>query len=65
MSLKHFILIFVSVLLCSCIRERSMKYDAALLEPEVQNVDLMIAYQVPAGYKIDAQFYLYRIGKGT
>ena len=57
MSLKHFILIFVSVLLCSCIRERSMKYDAALLEPEVQNVDLMIAYQVPAGYKMVSQSF--------
>ena len=57
MSLKHFILIFVSVLLCSCIRERDLRYDAALLEPEVQNVDLMIAYQVPAGYKMVSQSF--------
>lgn len=34
-----------------------MKYDAALLEPEVQNVDLMIAYQVPAGYKMVSQSF--------
>ncbi len=43
------------VIITSCIRERDLRYDAALLEPEVQNVELMIAYQVPAGYKMLSQ----------
>ncbi len=45
------------VIITSCIRERDLRYDAALLEPEVQNVDLMIAYQVPAGYKMVSQSF--------
>lgn len=45
------------IILSSCIKERSLRYDVALLEPEVQNADLMIAYQVPAGYKMLSQSF--------
>ena len=58
MRANKIILALVSIIiLCSCIRERDLRYDAALLEPEVQNVDLMIAYQVPAGYKMVSQSF--------
>lgn len=58
MRANNIILALVSIIiLCSCIRERSLRYDAALLEPEVQNADLMIAYQVPAGYKMLSQSF--------
>ena len=58
MRANNIILALVSIIiLSSCIRERSLRYDAALLEPEVQNADLMIAYQVPAGYKMLSQSF--------
>ena len=58
MRANNIILALVSIIiLSSCIKERSLRYDAALLEPEVQNVDLMIAYQVPAGYKMLSQSF--------
>ena len=58
MRANKIILALVSIIiLSSCIRERSLRYDASLLEPEVQNVELMIAYQVPAGYKMLSQSF--------
>lgn len=58
MRANKIILALVSIIiLSSCIRERDLRYDSALLEPEVQNVDLMIAYQVPAGYKMVSQSF--------
>lgn len=44
-----------AVALTSCIRERALKYDNSLLEGVTYNTDLMIAYQVPAGYKMLSQ----------
>lgn len=46
-----------AVALTSCIRERDLRCDTALLEPEVQNADLMIMYQVPVGYKMVSQSF--------
>lgn len=58
MRANKIILALVSIIiLSSCIKERSLRYDASLLEPEVQNVELMIAYQVPAGYKMLSQSF--------
>lgn len=58
MRANNIILALVSIIiLSSCIKERSLRYDASLLEQEVQNVELMIAYQVPAGYKMLSQSF--------
>ena len=58
MRANNIILALVSIIiLSSCIKERSLRYDASLLEPEVQNAELMIAYQVPAGYKMLSQSF--------
>ena len=58
MRANKIILALVSIIiLSSCIKERSLRYDASLLEPEVQNAELMIAYQVPAGYKMLSQSF--------
>lgn len=46
-----------AVALTSCIRERALKYDSSLLEGVTYNTDLMIAYQVPAGYKMVSQSF--------
>lgn len=55
---KTFILAtLLLVIITSCVTERSLRYDASLLEPEVQNADLMIMYQVPVGYKMVSQSF--------
>lgn len=58
MNRKIFILLaIVATALTSCIKERALNYDAGLLEQEAVNADLMIAYQVPAGYKMVSQAF--------
>lgn len=57
MKTKHIYFLLAVVLLTSCIKEREMTYDKGLLESEVTNQELMIAYQAPAGYKMLSQAF--------
>lgn len=57
MKTKHIYFLLAVVLLTSCIKEREMTYDKGLLESEVTNQELMIAYQAPAGYKMLSQSF--------
>lgn len=58
MKLKSgIILVLAAMMMASCIKERNLNYDQALLENEIGNNNLMIAYRVPAGYKmVDSDF---------